>query len=201
MSFAQTKEKLLTAAIFAGIFLPVRLLFYTYVSPHWVGSFGLMTTILVLLFYFSSKGKLGWFGRIIQNHIQRFAKSKAGLGFIILSGFLIYFFGNMIYGIETAPEPLKAVFVEELRSQGINTMDDVQAKADYSKFTPLGFVVGLLVLMTPNELSYSVYDIMNDMSDGWILHFSTVFFVEELELMGLAIYFRYKKLKNKPTTT
>lgn len=189
----ETREKLLTAAVFMGIFFPVRLLFYTYVSQYWFGSFGLMTGILLSLFYLAHKKKLGWLGRIVLKHIQRFSRGKVGLGVMVSSVFVLYFFGNIIYGIETAPREVKQVLTEELESEGIQSLDDVAQNAPRVRFTTWQIILGILLLIVPNAGAHSIYGIINDMSNGWVLHFSTVFFVEQLEVLGLIIYFRYKK--------
>ena len=34
------------------------------------------------------------------------------------------------------------------------------------------------------------YAVMNDMSNGWLSHFVIVMFVEQIELIGLLIFFR-----------
>lgn len=192
-------EKLATIAVFTGIFLPVRLLFYTYVSQYWLGSFGVMTILLVSLLYLSSRGKLGWLGKIISKHVLRFSKSKLGLVTISSSLFILYFFGNVIYGIEFAPEPLKQTISAELESQGINTMQDVTTNAPRTHFEPAELVLGLLLLMIPNPVVHSIYGIINDMSNGWVMHFSTVIFIEQLEVLGMVVYFRWvKKVKSEP---
>ena len=191
-------EKLVTALVFTGIFLPVRLVFYNLVSHWWFGSFGLMTVILLSLFYLANKGKLGWFGRIILKQMGRFSAGKVGLFFIINLGFMAYFFGNVIYGIETASIDTVNVMNDELQKQGVTDMKTLQQHMPEAQITPTAALISILYLILPNTIGHSVLSIMNDLSHGWILHFSTVIFMEQLEMFGLLIYFRKRStiLKN-----
>lgn len=195
-------QKLLTVLVFTGIFLPVRLLFYTFVSQYWLGSFGLISGILITLVYFSQKGKLGYLGVIILRHTMRFAKGKVGFFFMASSIFLLYFFTNVIYGIESAPEPVKHTITDELQKQGITNLQDVTMNAPRARLAPEETLLGLLVLFIPSQVGYATYGIINDMSDGWLLHFATVFLIEQIEICGLVIYFRYfKRINNSNTIT
>ena len=188
----EAAEKLLTLLVFTGIFLPVRLVFYNYVSQYWLGSFGLMSVMLLSLVYLSKKGKLGWLGVIILRHVNRFARGKFGLGIMVSSVFFLYFFGNMIYGIETAPMSVTTILTGQLRQNGIESLDDVPSHPA-SGFTPPMFLSAFILLLIPSPITYSVYDVINTMSNGWVLHFGTVLFVEQLEILCLLIYFRYIK--------
>lgn len=185
------KEKAITGLVFVGIFLPVRLVFYTYVSQYWLGSFGLITLILVSLIYLSKKGKLGWIGKIVIRHTEQFAKGKIGKGFMAMSFFSLFFFGNIIYGAESTHPQVKNEIIKNLERQNIKSLDDVAANAPSVRLTTPQLIVGLILLIIPNPLAHSIYAVMNQMSNGWVLHFSTVIFVQELEVLGLVLYFRY----------
>lgn len=184
-------ERIITAAFFMGIFFPVRVLFYNYVSDYWLGSFGVMSAILITLLYLNEKKRLGVLGRIVSRHVKKFARGKIGIGIMVSSVFILYFFGNMIYGIETASIPIKSAMVQELQSQGVQTLDDIKEQSRGRQLDPVSVILGVLFLMMPNPVAYSVFGIVNDMTHGWVMHFATVFFVEQLEVVGLIIYFRY----------
>ena len=191
----EIKEKFLTGLIFTGIFLPVRLIFYTYVSQYWIGSFGLMTACLLSLLYLSNKNKLGYVGYLVNKHTASFAKGNFGKFSMIYLVFSAYLFGLAIYGIEHPPEQIKAQIVSVLNDTGIHDLNTATSKSNQLSWTGPGAAYGVLfsfiVLFVPSKLSFTIYSILNDYTHGWMLHFATVFFVEQLEILGLVIYFRY----------
>lgn len=188
------KEKLLTVLLFTGIFLPVRLLFYTYVSQYWIGSFGLITGIMLALIYFSAKGKLGKIGYIVNRQVMSFSRGRYGKLAMIQTVFFIYFFSLAIYGIENAQQENKDMIIGVLAEQGIDDLNDL-TKAENIGFTgrgaEYGILFGLLIILVPNELGYTFFSVINDFTDNWLLHFITVYLIETLEVFGLVIYFRY----------
>lgn len=191
----EAKERVLTVLIFTGIFLPARLVFYTYVSPYWLGSFGLMTTILLSVMYLARKNKLGYAGYLINKHSLQFAKGKFGKFSLIYLIFSAYLFGLAIYGIENPPHEIKTKIVTVLNDTGIHDLNTATTKSkDLHWEGPAqayGILFSLIVLFVPSKLSYTIYSILNDYTHGWMLHFATVFLVEQLEILGLVIYFRY----------
>ena len=189
------KEKLLTIGVFTGIFLPARLLFYNYVSDYWLGSFGLITGILLTMMYLAKKNKLGYLGKIVNRQILSFSKGKYGIFAIIILIFYIYLFSLFIYGINNFNPELKDNILTALAAEGYEDLDSIAENVDKLTWigpgTQLVPLFSLVIIFIPNNLGYVVYSIMNDYTDGWMLHFVTVFLVEELEALGLVIYFRY----------
>lgn len=189
------KEKLLTIGVFTGIFLPARLLFYNYISDYWLGSFGLITGILLTMMYLAKKNKLGYLGKIVNRQILSFAKGKYGIFAIIILIFYIYLFSLYIYGINNFNPELKDNILTALAAEGYEDLDSIAENVDKLTWigpgTQLVPLFSLVIIFIPNNLGYVVYSIMNDFTDGWMLHFVTVFLVEELEALGLVIYFRY----------
>lgn len=187
------REKLITVGFFTGIFLPARLLFYTYVSQYWLGSFGLISGILLTLMYFSNKGRLGKVGEIVNRQVNQYTKGKFGLLTIFMFLFFIYVFSLTIYGINNVPMQTKNQMNSVLTEAGVTDISSLQTSN--LRWTGPGEDFGMLwslaIILTPNNLSYSLYSILNDMTNGWILHFTTVFLIEDLEAFGLLIYFRY----------
>ncbi len=49
MGKSDFKEKLIIAGFLIGIFLPIRLVFVEYVSDQWLGNFGLISAIGLVL--------------------------------------------------------------------------------------------------------------------------------------------------------
>ena len=52
-----------------GLLLPVRLLFVTFVSDSWIGSFGVISVISISILILAKKGKLGEFGHMFQRQM------------------------------------------------------------------------------------------------------------------------------------
>ena len=69
-------------------FLPVRLLFYTYVSPNWLGNLGLLSLVASLVFlvvYYGrdKKGLIGKFSMAYRQRMSRFVHHKRSIPFFI----------------------------------------------------------------------------------------------------------------------
>lgn len=65
-------------------FLPVRLIFYTYVSPNWLGNLGLLSLVATLVFltvYYGKgrKGLLGKFSMAYRQRMSRFVHHKRSI--------------------------------------------------------------------------------------------------------------------------
>src|SRR3990167_8438 len=130
------KEKLLTIGVFTGIFLPARLLFYNYVSDYWLGSFGLITGILLTMMYLEKKNKLGYLGKIVNRQILSFSKGKYGIFAIIILIFYIYLFSLYIYGINNFNPELKDNILTALAAEGYEDLDSIAENVD--KLTWIG---------------------------------------------------------------
>jgi len=188
------KEKILTVALFTGLFLPVRLLFYTYVSQVWIGSFGLITGIMITMMYLAKKNKLGKVGRIVNRQMMSFSKGRFGKFAMFQTIFFLYLFGLAIYGIENPPVEMKQQIVDTLAAEGIDDLESSLSGSGLVWTGPaavLGPAFALLVILVPNNLGFAMYSIINDFTNGWVLHIVTVFTIEHLEVLGLVIYFRY----------
>ncbi|MBA4454911.1 MAG: hypothetical protein H2B05_08270, partial [Nitrosopumilaceae archaeon] len=59
-------ETIIVFAVMTGVLLPVRLLFVTFVSDDWLGSFGVISAISVAILVLAKKKKLGEFGNMFQ---------------------------------------------------------------------------------------------------------------------------------------
>lgn len=197
MSLRDLKEKFLVAIVFTGIFLPVRLLFFTYVSEHWVGSFGVMTILLVCLMYLANKGKLGYIGRIINIQIRSFSRGKYGKFSLFYLVFWIYLYSLFIYGASYSNPETTAIYTEQLAAQGITDIKSASTAENVGWSGPmagLGILFSIIIILVPNQLGFALYDIINTWTDGWMVHFSLVLLVESLEALGLVIYFRYRNV-------
>jgi len=200
LDWKEIKERFLTVLIFTGLFLPARLFFYNIISTVWIGSFGMMTAIMLSTLYLARKNKLGYVGYLINKHATSFSKGKFGKIAIIFLVFNIYMFGIAIYGIENYQPEYKEKITGQLADQGVHDLDTATHAENVGWSGPaasFGILFSLAILLIPNQLGFSIYSIINDYTNGWILHFATVFLVEQLEILGLVIFFRYF-YKSKP---
>ncbi|MGI0061995.1 MAG: hypothetical protein ACREBA_06045, partial [Nitrosotalea sp.] len=68
------KEKLIVFGVITGIFLPIRMVFYAYFSAHWIGSLGLVSSLMFVLIFLAHKQKLGRFGNLFLRQITKTIK-------------------------------------------------------------------------------------------------------------------------------
>ena len=181
-------EGLLVFAVITGLLLPVRLLFVTYVSDNWFGSFGIISAISLSLIILTKKEKLGKFGRMFDRQINKLHRGrKAKLVYVqgiifltILGGTILAIeFGNSHY-LDLKNELLAANDQLNDPSHLISQAENVSAQE---------FLVSLSALVISFFIAFPqvsvILAILNDTFDGWILHFYTVAFVEYLELFGI----------------
>jgi len=181
------------------VLLPIRLAFVHFVADDWLGSFGVVTAFSVTILYLAKKDKLGWFGRAFIRQMYKihrgwrkyFVYSQLVLGLI--------FFSLTIYGIEYG----NANFQDEkrivLETIDVYNLDDFLKKDDFKiQDLPVGiFLLGYVVLFR-FDIFAIVISSVNEITEGWTLHFATVFIVEEIELIGILILTRFtiKKINN-----
>lgn len=183
------KESLLVFGIFTGTLLPLRLVFYDYLSHYWLGSFGLTSAFVFTIFYLSKKGKLGKIGKMIIHKLEKRAKGKLGKFIICFSIGAIYFWSLAVSGSLYGNDE-KAM--NQLNSIGVKDMQSLETKTG-NTIDPKQVPLALLVLFTPNDVSRMAFKVMNELSNGWVLTFGSVFLIDEIEVLALALYFRYKK--------
>lgn len=180
MNKQDLKEKLIVGGMMAAVFLPVRVLFYTYVSQYWLGSFGLVSAIALVMFALTKKNKLGWFGIMFQKQMSKITRGKIGTTALVITIFSILYFGGSILLIQKG-----ITLYADDKTQIESMMKDGS--------TPY------IITGHENNLDFvpaTVFAIMNDMTNGWILHFHTVIFVGELEALAVLIFYRkvYRKV-------
>ena len=197
---ADWQEKTITGLFFIGVFLPIRLVFYTYVTDWWLGSLGVMTSILIIIFWLNKKGRMGRLGFVITKQTEKIAKGKLGKIGIIMSCVAVYMFAHFIYGVETAPPDLVQVMKTEMDEQGVSNVETLVEASRGHTMSWWHIGLAFAILMFPNEVSHAVFGTINNLTDGWAMHWATVFLVQELEFLGIIVYFRYKKTLSKTTS-
>ena len=109
-----------------------------------------------------------------------------------MSCIVLYFGSLMMIGITYANPIVYTKTQSELKAQGINDTQSLMKYDDtHRNVDPSKMLIGVLVLATPNQISFTAYKIMNDFSDGWFLPIITISLVETIELLGIILYLKY----------
>ena len=193
-------EGLIVFGVMTGILLPARLLFVSYISSDWFGSFGIITAISVTMIVLTKKGKLGRFGEMFERQINKLQKGKRAKIVYGQSIIFLLILGGTIFAIEQGNSTyvdLKNQILEE--HEEFADPNEILAKTQQLEaqdwiFGVLGLFLAVFIAFP--QLS-AVLAVLNESFDGWILHFYTVAFVEYLELFGSLIYFRYSLSRKK----
>ena len=197
----------IVAGVMTGILLPVRLLFVEFVSDSTFGSLGLISAISVLIVILVKKKKLGKFGDMFEREITRLTTGKRRVfifGWLIM---LTMYFSFSIYSIDMAEtvyydekERIKLIVMEKY------TLDFEDPSTIIETLEPSEVVGGIpnytIALFTDFEAIAIVQGIMNDMSNGFLLHFHSIFLVEGIEVLGVFIFYTVtlRRKKNEVVT-
>lgn len=186
--------------ITTGIFLPVRIIFASYVSEHWLGSLGAVSAIGLFFVYLIKKQKLGWFGEMFERQMRKTLGGKTGKYVIIFSIVFLVYFGASLYFMDKGNTVYfhdKEIFYNALIANQNLFLETI----------PIEKLEGPNLLLGANELSFVsnvdyamsiAFSIMNDSTEGWLSHLVVVIFVEQLEILGL-IFFLRSTYRKKPT--
>lgn len=194
------KEKLIVFGVITGIFLPVRLVFYDYFSSHWIGSLGLVSSLMFILILFAHKRKLGRFGDLFLNQLTKTIKGKSGKVAIVFSLVLIAYFGSTLVWIErgnTVYSDQKHIVSQILF---LNYGSDKLNPNEIHKIMNLR--PGNTLIDTSNvnyvdQVISMTYAIMNDMMGGWMINLDMILLVEQLEFLGFIIIYRRMYIPSK----
>ncbi len=197
----------IVAGVMTGILLPVRLLFVEFVSDSTFGSLGLISAISVLIVILVKKKKLGKFGEMFEREITRLTTGKRRVfifGWLVM---LTMYFSFSIYSIDLAEtvyydekERIKLIVMEKY------TLDFEDPSTIIETLEPSEVVGGIpnytIALFIDFEDIAIVQGIMNDMSNGFLLHFHSIFLVEGIEVLGVFIFYTVtlRRKKNEVVT-
>ncbi len=196
--FQNLKETLIVFSVMTGIFLPVRLFFVSYVSDNWFGSFGIISIISILILILTRKQKLGVFGKMFQRQMNRLHSSRFAKFVYFQTIIILLAFGVLIFSIEMG----NSSYFEEKQ----NLLEQTTQISDHGlEFDPeieftieriaMGMLLSVFVFVFEFPLFAGAFAIINDLFDGWILHFYTVVFIEQLEIFGILLFFRFTRAK------
>jgi len=174
------KEKFLVGLVMTGCFLPARIFFYTYVSKFWLGSFGLVSIIAVIMVILVKKKKLGVFGVIFERQMFKITHGKWGIFVICVTIIGIMFFTSVLILIDRA-ERLYNVEVTSFLTMINDPSIQYVLRGNEQK---------------PDFVPSVTFAVMNRILDGWLQHFYIVILVGKLETLGMVLFYRrtFKKL-------
>lgn len=192
----------IVAGVMTGILLPVRLLFVEFVSDSTFGSLGLISAISVAMIVLVKKKKLGRFGEMFENELTRLTKGKRRTFIFCWLTILTLYFAFSIYSIDQAntvyfdeKERIKIIVMEKY------TLDFEDPETIIDTLEPVDVVSGVddytYAIFNDFEAVAIVQGIMNDASNGFLLHFHTVFLVESVEILGVFIFYSITLRKKK----
>ena len=200
MKITERMEAVIVFLVMTGIFLPVRFVFVTFVSDHWFGSFGLVSAFAVIIVILSKKGKLGKFGEMFQRQMMKIHTGKRRKVIYTNMALTVFIMGLSIVSINlgnTIYVDQKNEILEMSDSQGQSLREPADMQQLTEEFHELSTVQLLEALVAmPVLLIYQfpyfsgLMAIENDLTSGFFLHFSTVGFVEILEMIGVLIFYR-----------
>lgn len=197
-------EGLIVFSVMTGLLLPVRLIFVSYVSDNWFGSFGIISLISIAMIILVKKGKLGKFGEMFERQLKKIQHGTKG---IIVYGQAVLFLmilGGTIFAIEMG----NSTYVEiknEILAEHEELSEPDTLIAQSKSFELQDWFYGIIGLVIAVFFAFpqlaAVFAVLNETFDGWILHFYTVAFVEYLELFGILVFYRFygSNIKNPVT--
>ena len=200
MKISNRMEAVIVFLVMTGIFLPVRFLFVTFVSDHWFGSFGIISAFAIIMVILSKKGKLGKFGEMFQRQMMKIHTGKRRKFIYTNMVLTVFITGLSIVSINlgnTLYVEQKNEILEMADSQGQSLREPADMQQLTEEFHEISTVQLLEALVAmPVLLIYQfpyftgLMAIENDLTTGFFLHFSTVGFVEVLEMIGVLIFYR-----------
>ena len=186
-------ELLIVFSIMTGLLLSSRILFVHYVSDDWFGSLGIITGISISVIVLAKKRKLGWFGPMLERQIYKFQRGKRGLVIFTESALLVVVLGVMIFTIEQGNSvyfDLKTEFMED----NLSIKSPKQILESAGEMTIYDWFAGVLMIPVVFGTEFPQFSAfiasIDQRLDGWIMHFYTVGFVENLEVLGILIFYR-----------
>ena len=189
------KESIIVFGVLTGILLPVRLVFVEYFSDDWFGSFGLISIISIAIVILAKKQKLGKFGKMFENQMLKIHQGKKRIMVYTFASIIVLYLSISIYSINEGNSTYleeKNLLMQEFKEKDINLQNMIEKMP---KMSPERFMEGITTYVfswIENFKDIAIVNaINNDYADGYILHFHTVFLVEQLEVIGILIFYRF----------
>ena len=211
------KQYLVVGLIMLAVFLPVRLVFYNYVSHSVWGNLGVMSAIAIVMFILIEKNKLGWFGRYFKNRVRRLVFHRIVWLVIFINVSTILMYGYFLVQIDKVESEqykeeidffMALLIVNQTDGTLLPDSHDLKEMGLYPSEQSLNnFINGLednstqdriIATVSSDEgvwhlvdlmLAVTIYE-MNQDTGAWGSHFITVIIVEELEALALLFFYR-----------
>ena len=194
--FKDRKEFAIVFGVMMLVMLPVRILLVEYVSDDWWGSFGAISVIAILMVVLVKKKKLGKFGEMFERQMlklhKRGLRQKIVFGNMIfalaITGLLIYSInvGDGIY-LDQKNHIIEQAGGEEALKEKLGSMDKMYEEVTFDQILT-AFIAIPTLLFTQFPYFAGLWAIENDLTEGFLLHISTVAFVETLEFFGILMF-------------
>lgn len=183
------KEKIIVFGLLLGIFLPLRLVFVEYVSDQWLGNFGLISGLGLVLLILIKKGKLGRIGSIFEKQMKKAIFGKAGKFVIVLSLLSALYFGStMVFmerGTSVYSEDSELFYDAIIQNNDLNQINPNNLKNIHIIYDSDNRIYSTM------DYTFSItYSIMNEFSGGWLEHLYFILMVEQIEILGIFIFCR-----------
>lgn len=197
MNRQDIKEKAIFLGFTTGVFLPIRVVFYSLVSTWWLGSFGVITAVMILMLYLVHKGKLGYVGRIWKKQIIKISKGKLGVTIIFFKIMSIVLLAMIVWATDMNRGTTGTAMIEQaMRDDGIEGMGEFIAYTPVSvlKLTDStldDWIMAGRILYHNPQIFGQMYAVIDMWTYGYHQHFNMVWLVEACESLGLVLYFRY----------
>ena len=212
------KQYLVVMLVTLAVFLPVRLFFYTYVSQSWLGNLGVMSVIAVVLFILIEKNKLGWFGVYFKNRVRRLVFSRIIWVVVVTSIATIIMYSSVLFAIDLVTSGNNDEEIQFMTAMLVINHTDGTILPDTLELKDLGLYPNNSTLETvrtglldgTNSTKTKWVELLNDENfartltllvavtihewnentGAWGPHFMTVIVIEEIEALGLLVFYR-----------
>lgn len=169
------------------------MVFYAYFSAHWIGSLGLVSSLMFVLIFLAHKKKLGRFGVLFLNQLTKTIKGKSGKIAIVFSLVLIAYFASTLVWIERG----NTIYSDEkhLVSQILFSNYD-ESKMNPGDINKIMNIKQDDAILDGSNVTYAdqiismTYAIMNDMMGGWMVNLDMILLVEQFEFLGFVVLYR-----------
>ena len=186
-------ESLIVFSIMTCLLLPARLLFVEFVTDEWFGSLGIISAISISVIILAKKKKLGFFGSMFERQLYKLQKGKRGKLIFAESIFVLFMLGGTVFAIDQGNSVYSDLKVQISEKIPVTNSPD-QIFELMNDATPFERLVTLLmapvIFVAEFPQMSALFTLVDDKTDGWMLHFYTVGFIEYIEVVGILIFYR-----------
>ena len=171
-----------------------KIVITTFISSSYFVTLPIMTSISITLLVLAKKGKLGRWGKMFINQMQRNQRGKRAIfeygTSILLLTIIISTIYTIHYGENSSLTPMKQELYKEvpqLKEKNIQITSYVLVPSDKML---KGLLAVPAVLMYQYPQLAVMLSALNDQSSGWLLNFYMVSLIEYGQVFGLLVLYR-----------